>query len=322
MKNCLFIALLGLLASCGTFEEIALDTTANMMIKGQKAALWTRDEANLAPLMATQTTTIEVLAQSNTKNTKALHLLTKAYAAQGTSVYELEYMLAKGTGKGVKLAKDKLMGAYSRSVDYGLQWFELKNIKYSELPKIMREKSLVEYFDQALHNDQQNLEQVFTFAQSLGSIIRMNMEDMLLVAQLPLVEQMAKWSCKHDPKLLDGACALFEAALMASRPRTLGGNPKKAEVNFKKFMDENPGHILAKAFYTEFILIPQKRASEFKSLYASSQKAWSQETEVNVINPLDPKDFREKNYLTKNLFDALGIKKMRLFNQFRSKTFQ
>jgi len=110
-----------------------------------------------------------------------------------------------------------------------------------------------EEFDQNLQKlDQRSMPYLFWSAACWGSWIRLNLNSMEALAQLPRVEMMIKRALKLDESFYYGGPHLFMGIWYASRPKIAGGNLDTARYHFQKAMELGQDKFLmTKVYYAE-----------------------------------------------------------------------
>ncbi len=130
---------------------------------------------------------------------------------------------------------------------YALKAFELKGF---DRPV----SSSFEEFDQNLQKlDRSAMPYLFWTAACWGSWIRLNLNSMEALAQLPRVEMMMRRSLELDESFYYGGPHLFMGIWYASRPKIAGGNLDTARYHFQKAMELGQNKFLmTRVYYAEF----------------------------------------------------------------------
>jgi hypothetical protein len=110
---------------------------------------------------------------------------------------------------------------------------------------------------------------IFWAATSWGSWIRMNIDSMEALAELPKVELMMKKSLELDEGFYYGGPHLFMGIWLASRPQVAGGDLKKADEHFRRALELGKGKFLmAYVYYANYYA----RQALDRELFVSSLK--------------------------------------------------
>ncbi len=210
---------------------------------------------------------------------------TKGYAGYAFAVHETLYLADKLAQKESSLHHRRAVLAYSKALDYGLHWLSEEGIARSEFSRALREPGgVLRLLDGHLGSGEQDLEGVLYTASALASLINLKKDDIALVGELPLAKALFDWVCDKRPDIAHGACALFQASYLVSRPKMLGGDPDAGKKLFERFIGGHPHHPLARVVYLEHYVLPtgnsalyrrQKKALlDFEKLYSKHQ-SWS-----------------------------------------------
>ena len=107
---------------------------------------------------------------------------------------------------------------------------------------------------------------LFWAAAAWGSWIRMNLDSMDALAQLPRVERMMRRVIELDEAYYYGGAHLFMGIWFASRPRMAGGDLKKAQQHFLRAIDLGEGKFLmAHVYYANYYARPSLDRNLFVS---------------------------------------------------------
>lgn len=201
---------------------------------------------------------LESLLSVSPNNRELLVSVIKGYVGYAFAVHETLHLEERLSNSGERFHLEQAMKLYSRALNYGWHYLELRGVKYEELVRGMRQdKGIEELLAKNLSSRRiLDREAVFFTAQALGSLINLQREDMVLVGQLPVAKEMFDWVCEHDPDISFGACSLFYGAYEAGRPAMLGGNPAKGKKIFKKGIEQYPDNWLVPLSFIQFYALP------------------------------------------------------------------
>ena len=310
--NCIFIALLGIIffQSCSSVRSVALNTSVDLFEKGslqmETESEWDFFEAGaLANIKM-----LEGLLYNDPENEKLLTLVIKGYSGLGFGVYETLYITDKYKDRANSQAKANAISAYTRAVEYGRVYMGEKGIDSSFLlENVLTPRKIVEKLKSEL--DEDDVEAIFYTAQSWMSLINLQRTDLSLVAQLPAVKSLFDWSCELKPDIQNGACSLFYGLYELSRPKMLGGNPKKGREILSDYMNKNPYNMLAKITYFEYVLIAGGEEEKYKSFKNHLRSDFNTFEFLNNLGKLKSDNpFLKKPTL--NLLNAISLKRYKL----------
>ena len=149
---------------------------------------------------------------------------------------------------------------YARSKDYALRSLVTRGMKDPV------ERSLDSFDDGLRRLGERDAPYLFWAAASWGSWIRMNLDSMDALAQLPRVERMMRRVIELDEAYYYGGAHLFMGIWFASRPRIAGGDLKKAQQHFLRAIDLGEGKFLmAHVYYANYYARPSLDRNLFVS---------------------------------------------------------
>jgi hypothetical protein len=132
---------------------------------------------------------------------------------------------------------------YARGRQYALRSLEIRGFK----------KPLQRPFDDFKEGlkslGKKDVPYLFWSATSWANWIRLNLDSMEAVSQLPRVESMMKRTLDLDEGFYHGSPHLFMGIWYASRPKIAGGDLKKSQKHFLKAMDLGQGKFLMAYVY-------------------------------------------------------------------------
>jgi hypothetical protein len=136
---------------------------------------------------------------------------------------------------------------FRRGRDYALRSLERRGLKEPR-------QSSVEAFQEGLKNlGKKDLPYLFWGATCWANWIRLNLDSMEALAELPKVEWMMERVLKIDEGFYYGGPHLFMGLWYASRPKMAGGDLKKAQQHFLKALEFGKGEFLmANVYYANY----------------------------------------------------------------------
>jgi hypothetical protein len=157
--------------------------------------------------------------------------------------------------------KEYALVLFGKGRDYALKSLEKKGLKEPL-------QSSFEEFEKNLKTfGKKDVSYLFWGAMCWADWIRMNLDSMEALAELPKVEWMMQRVLKLDEGYYYGGAHLFMGIWLASRPKIAGGNLKKAQEHFLKALDFGKGKFLmAYVYYANYYA----RQSLDKDLFIST----------------------------------------------------
>jgi len=260
---------------------------------------------------------LEVLYLQDKQNLGLLTTVIKGYAGYTYAVSETLAFGDEIAGVESSIHKQNAIVLYTKSLDYGLEYLRLKGIQKKELLDL-DEAGLTKLLSDKL--SRKDLTAVLFFAQSWGSLINLQKDNVALVAHVPKVKTIFDWICSKDAQIENGVCDIFYAQYEAARPRMLGGNPEKARELYKVAINKRPKHLLMRLGFIQYCLLPayDKEAYEKESIILREELAkWEN---LNRDNLEDTSEYKAVEQL--NLFNAIAKKRFELIEKNKLKIFE
>ncbi len=258
VRNVGIFLILSLFTSCASMRSAGLGVASPMF---KDAMTGIESEGNWDHFRAStpaNLTLIDGLLSVRPTDPSLLLAAIKGNAGFAFGVEETLYLDDKLNDEDESVHKDNAIAYYSKAVDYGLRFLKDNDLELSDLQKAQKDpKGVRGLLESQLSNDDTTLELMLFFAQSMGSLINMQRDNILLVAQLPVVKGMFDWVCDEKPDIAHGTCSIFYASYEAGRPSTLGGNPSEGKRIFEEMIEKNPANWLARVSLIQFYAIPQ-----------------------------------------------------------------
>jgi hypothetical protein len=180
----------------------------------------------------------------------------KGYAGYGFVVHETLFLDDKWSEKEKSIHREQALAYYSQAWKYGLEYLKQHGVSYKDLQEAVKKDGISGLLEDKLGDDLMDLEGVLFSAQALGSLINLQRQKMLMVAQLPIVKGMFDWACGKKPDLAHGTCMIFYGSYEAGRPKMLGGNPEKGRKIFENAIKAYPHNWLIRMAFIEHYIIP------------------------------------------------------------------
>lgn len=165
---------------------------------------------------------------------------------------------------------------YGRARDYAIRSLELRGLHNAVEGPFDDFEAGVQKFGK------DDVPYVFWTAACWGNWIRLNMDSMEAMAELPRVELLVKKALELDEGYYYGSPHLFMGILHASRPKMAGGDLSVAQAHFLKAIELGEGKFLAAYIY--YADQYAKRAFDKKLYISILQKAL--ETPADIVPEL------------------------------------
>jgi tetratricopeptide (TPR) repeat protein len=136
---------------------------------------------------------------------------------------------------------------YGRAKQYALKSLELRGVKEP------LQRPFDEFKEELNRLGKKDVPYIFWTATCWANWIRLNLDSIEAVSELPRVESLMKRALELDEGFYYGGPHLFMGIWFASRPKIAGGNLKKAQEHFLKALDLGQGKFLmAYVYYANY----------------------------------------------------------------------
>jgi TRAP transporter T-component len=228
-KSFLFIAALFLFDGC--IQTIALRSMGGILDNGLAAFNEESDLQLVHEALGSNLKLIEGLIKSDPENEQFL-----IFAAQGYNAYALAFCEDDSV--------ERARIFYLRAKDYGMRIL-IKNKEFKDA----FDGGITQFRDAVKTFGKEDVPAIFWTALSWGSYINITRTDVAGLADLSKVSALMEFVADKDSSFYYGGAYMFLAAIEASTPRTLGGNPDKSKKLFEKCFAVNGGKFLMAQFY-------------------------------------------------------------------------
>lgn len=260
---------------------------------------------------------LEMLYYQDTDNLELLGTLIKGFAGYAYAVPETLAFGDELAGVDGSIQRQNAISLYTKSLDFGLAYLEKKGIKKTDilgsdeqaLNKLLGKKLSKKDYSAAL----------FT-AQSWGSLINLQKDNISLVSHIPKVKGILDWVCSKEPDIEDGVCDMFYAQYEAARPKMLGGDPEKAKALFTAAIKKRPKHLLIRMLYIQFMILPGFDGDAYEKESAVLREELAKWENINRDNLVDESEYKAVEHL--NLFNAITKKRFELIELNKKKIFE
>lgn len=311
----LCLSLLFVIMGCGTLQKWAIrssspvfkQTSQDLLLEGNWEFFRASTPGNLKFL--------ELMWHQDKANLILLSVLVKGYAGYAFAVPETLLMGDELAGIDESPWKKETLSFYTRAFDFGLYYLKQKGISRKEL--LGDETSLKAKLNDEL--DEDDFAALLYTAQSWGSLINLQKDNMALVSQVPKVKVLFDWVCEKDPSIDQNVCDIFYAQYEASRPKMLGGDPQKAEKLYLAAIKKHPQHLLIRINYLQYLVLPgfDQEKYEIQTLALKTEfKSWE---DLNRDELIDRSPYKTAKNL--NLYNAIAKKRFELMEKYKSTLF-
>lgn len=260
---------------------------------------------------------IEMIYLQDTDNVELLGTLVKGYAGYAYAVPETLAFGDEMSGVEESIHKKNAVLLYTTALDYGLEYLQKKGIKKKDLltadegqlKKLIKDKLSKKDYTTVL----------FT-AQSWGSLINLQKENVALVSHVPRVKLLFDWVCKHEPNIENGVCDIFNAQYEASRPRMLGGNPEKAKELYAAAIKKHPRHLLVRLGFLQYSVLPAYDQDIYENEATILKEEFAKWDDINRDNLENNSDYKAVEHL--NLYNAIARKRFEFIEKNKKRIFE
>lgn len=317
MRFIILSFLLGL-SSCGTLQKWVMRSSSPMFKESSDKLTQEGNWDFFKESTPGNLKFLELLSLQDPGNQILKGVLVKGYAGYAFAVHETLAYGDELNGKEDSPAKKQAIFHYTRALDYGLDYFNQNKITRNELLNL-DEKDLKEKLDKWL--EKSDVTAALYLAQAWGSLINLQKDNIALVSQVPKVKVLFDWVCAQDPKIDYGVCDIFYAQYEASRPRMLGGNPKKAEELYLAAIQKYPKHLLIRVGLLQYLYVPAFEKEKYEAqakVLREEFKNWqniNRDTLENTSEYKDAKDLNLFNAIAKKRFEYMEKNKTKIFGE-------
>ncbi len=258
---------------------------------------------------------LELLWEQDRSNLKMLSALIKGYAGYTFGVHETLTFGDELAGIDDSTSKKEAIFFYTRVLDYGLFYLDKKGLSRGELLS-NNEEHLAAKLQDLSEEDATTL--LYT-AQSWGSLINLQKDNIALVSLVPKVKMLFDRVCKLRPDIDQNVCDIFLAQYEASRPKMLGGNPENAEKLYLAAIKKHPQHLLIRLNYIQYLLLPGFEAEKYEQQAAILREEFANWGDLNRDSLENRSPYKDVQEL--NLYNSIAKKRFELIEKYKSKIF-
>jgi hypothetical protein len=303
-------------ASCGTLQKWTIRSNSSLFERSGDRM--TREDNWLFFRQAAPGNIkfIELLSLQDPNNMTLLSTLVKSYSGYAFGVHETLAFGDQLAGEDDSPHKREALHYYTRALDYGLDYLHKRGVSRQDLLNL-KEDELARKIDKEMRD--KDLTAVLYTAQSWGSLIQLQQDNVALVAQVPRVKVMFDWVCGKKPDIDNGVCDIFYAQYEASRPRMLGGNPVRAAELYKQAMEKHPKNLLIRVGYLQYLVLPAFDEEAYEVQAQLLKREFERWGNLDRSELERSPDYRGHEDL--NLYNAIAKKRFELIEANKAKIF-
>lgn len=258
---------------------------------------------------------LELLWEQDRSNLKMLSALIKGYAGYTFGVHETLTFGDELAGIDDSPSKKEAIFFYTRVLDYGLFYLDKKGLSRGELLSNNEEHLAAKLQDLS----EEDATALLYTAQSWGSLINLQKDNIALVSLVPKVKMLFDRVCKLRPDIDQNVCDIFLAQYEASRPKMLGGNPENAEKLYLAAIKKHPQHLLIRLNYIQYLLLPGFEAEKYEQQAAILREEFANWGDLNRDSLENRSPYKDVQEL--NLYNSIAKKRFELIEKYKSKIF-
>jgi len=224
MRNVIYFIGLLSLVSCSSMKSLGVRVVGHVLEPSERILKSEGNYEFFKRALPSELQLLETLRESRKQDLTLNQLLVQGYASYGYGIAETDYLSEKW-GEGTEINKKIAVDCYLKAIDIGVGYLEFEGLNsgifwgdLDELEKNLKKKLALSLPEKKL---------LLYMGLSLASLANLNKERMDLVIHLPRAAILKKVAC--ETKIENGVCDLFEAQLLGSRPKMLGGDPEQAK---------------------------------------------------------------------------------------------
>jgi hypothetical protein len=246
-----------------TPKKIASDLTSQIMAGGAPSFEMEEDVDIAENSGLTMLKMMEAFEHDNPSNKTYHILLARSYANYAFGFLEWNMLRSKGTDE-AKYTKneERAKHFYQKGKEYGLLALNSHGFFRDSVNKDL------DTFKKALKGfGRSNVPELFWTALNWGSLINLNKDSPLAIAEFPKVEAIMQRVVDLDPTYFYATPLMFFGVSYGSRPAMFGGNPQKSKDFFEKAIAAyNEKFLMAMVMEAQTLAVQNQDKALFESL--------------------------------------------------------
>jgi hypothetical protein len=318
LKLFIYSVFLTIIGACSLIDKIAIKTTGSVITSGSDELLTESNWFYFEKAVPANLKMMEGLWFSDQSNKEILSSLVKGFGAHAFAINETKSLkdIIEDNSESFEITQTILY--YEKAIFYGFKYLEESGITQDEFMDKSFSFSLKKKFDETFDEDDHIA--ILYFAQSLGSSINLQRENVSKLGYFNHVKAMLNWVCSANPNIERGSCKLFDAVIEASTSGVLGGKMEIAKKKFKQVMLDQPYNLLAKLSYVQYYVVPMLEEDEFSVLMESLGKDLNIWQNLQMGNSSKRSVIYEKNREF-NLFNSIANERYKTLLKMRKLIF-
>jgi len=229
-----FLCLLFLLSACLPNKKLTVGATATLLEEVAKASYRQSDLRILREGMPAYLMLIDGMVQTVPDNEQLLIAAAQSYSSFASLFVEGQ-------------DKEYANLLYQRGKQYALKSLEMRGFKEP------LQRPFDDFKEGLKRLGKKDVPYIFWAATCWVNWIRLNLDSIEAISELPRVESLMKRALELDEGFYYGGPHLFMGIWFASRPKIAGGDLKKAQEHFMKALDLGQGKFLmAYVYYANY----------------------------------------------------------------------
>jgi len=230
----LFLCLLFFLSACFPNKKLTVGATATLLEEVARASNRQSDLRILREGMPAYLMLIDGMVQAVPDNEQLLIAAAQSYSSFASLFVEDQ-------------DKEYANLLYERGKKYALRSLEMRGFKEP------LQRSFDDFKEGLKRLGKKDVPYIFWAATCWVNWIRLNLDSIEAISELPRVESLMKRALELDEGFYYGGPHLFMGIWFASRPKIVGGDLKKAQEHFLKALDLGQGKFLmAYVYYANY----------------------------------------------------------------------
>jgi hypothetical protein len=217
-------------AACIPSKQMTVGSAATLLEEVAKSANKQSDLKVIREGMPAYLMLVDGMVEAVPNNARLLITAAQAYSSFAAAFIE-------------ETDKDYAAALYAKAKKFALQSLEVRGLKNPA------SKPFEQFEEDVTTLGKEDVPYMFWTATCWGSWIRLNLNSMAAVAELPRVELLMKRVLALDEQFYYGGPHLFMGIWFASRPKIAGGDLTKAQYHFEKALEFSRGEFLMTRVY-------------------------------------------------------------------------
>lgn len=296
------------LTSC-SLQKLALRSSTSILEKSSEGMMKEGNWDFFRQAAPSNIKFLEVLWMQDKDNLRLLSALIKSYAGYAFTVSETLLISDELRGLEDSPWKHQAISFYTRALDYGVFYLGKKGLTPDDLLTL----SEADLKTKLKRLDEEDITALLYLAQAWGSLINLQKDNVVLVAQVPKVKLLFDHVCEKKPNIDNNVCDIFYAQYLSSRPKMLGGHPEKGEELFLQAIENHPRNLLIRVTYLQQVVLPAYDQDKYEKQAKILQKEFANWEDLKRESLKNESLYY--NFENLNLFNAIAKKRFLLMEK-------